>query len=183
MNLFRPALARESFDVVLCNGVLHHTSEPYEGFQGLIPLVKPGGFFVLGLYNRFGRLLTDARRAFFRVTKNRYRWVDPIHRAMGPSNLAALEDKRRAWFADQYCHPHESKHSFGEVLQWFDKNDIEFIRGVPSVTPRTESIEDACLFDPRPRGNALHHFLAQMREVVAGSREGGFFVMIGRKSR
>ena len=28
MNLFRPALRRNTFDVVVCNGVLHHTAGP-----------------------------------------------------------------------------------------------------------------------------------------------------------
>ena len=59
MNLFRPAFKPGAFDVVLCNGVLHHTSDPLGGFRGLAPLVKPGGYVVIGLYNVYGRLLTD----------------------------------------------------------------------------------------------------------------------------
>jgi carbamoyltransferase len=62
MNLFRPAVRAEQFDVVICSGVLHHTSAPYEGFSKLVPLLKPGGHFVLGLYNRYGRMFTDTRR-------------------------------------------------------------------------------------------------------------------------
>ena len=31
------------------------------------------------------------------------------------------------------------------------------------------------------RGSALDHFLVQAKEVFAGSREGGFFIAIGRK--
>ena len=38
------------FDVVLCNGVLHHTSDPYGGYRGIARLVKPGGLIVVGLY-------------------------------------------------------------------------------------------------------------------------------------
>jgi SAM-dependent methyltransferase len=70
MNLFRPAFAQESFDVVLCNGVLHHTSEPRQGFATIARLVKPGGHIVIGLYNTYGRLLLDARRWLFRLTGN-----------------------------------------------------------------------------------------------------------------
>ena len=55
MNLFRPCFKPGQFDVVLCNGVLHHTGDPRGGFEGLVPLVKPGGFIIVGLYNRFGR--------------------------------------------------------------------------------------------------------------------------------
>jgi len=80
MNLFRPCFKPAQFDVVLCNGVLHHTSDPYGGFRALVPLVRPGGHIVIGLYNRFGRAATNARRAIFRLTGNRARWLDPYLR-------------------------------------------------------------------------------------------------------
>ena len=67
MNLFRPALRSEQFDVVLCNGVLHHTSDPRGGFESISRLVRPGGYLIVGLYNRYGRLLLDARRFLFRL--------------------------------------------------------------------------------------------------------------------
>ena len=54
-----PALRPEQFDVVLCNGVLHHTSDPHGGFRSIARLVKPGGHIVIGLYNKYGRLLLD----------------------------------------------------------------------------------------------------------------------------
>ena len=45
-----------------------------------------------------------------------------------------------------------------------------------------DGLEGDSLFEPQPRGNALDHRLAQWAEIVAaGQREGGFFVMIGRR--
>ncbi len=43
MNLFRPIFRPASFDLVICNGVLHHTSDPYLGFKTIAKLVKPNG--------------------------------------------------------------------------------------------------------------------------------------------
>jgi carbamoyltransferase len=176
MNLFRSCFKPEQFDVILCNGVLHHTANPFSGFQGLLPLLKPGGYIVIGLYNRYGRLLTDIRRQAFRLSGGYAKWIDPILRR-GMRN----EAQSRAWFADQYCHPHESKHTIGEVLQWFDRTGIEFLRGVPSVIPGPTPLDGTNLFAPETRGTTLNHFLVQTREVFTGSREGGFFLMIGRK--
>ena len=176
MNLFRPCFEPESFDVVLCNGVLHHTAEPREGFERLVPLVKPGGHLVIGLYNTWGRLFTDLRRQVFRLTGGRGKWIDPILRRGGMSR-----DKRRAWFADQYRHPHESKHTFGEVLKWFDATGVRFVRGVPAMRPDDDGLAGANLFEPQPRGTALDRLVAQATEVVAGQKEGGFFLMIGKK--
>jgi SAM-dependent methyltransferase len=175
MNLFRPAVRPESFDVVVCNGVLHHTARPFEGFRRLCSLVRPGGFFVLGLYNRYGRLGTDLRRAVFRLTGGRGRWLDPYLRAE-PRGAA----RRRAWFEDQYRHPHESKHTQGEVLGWFDRCGLEFVRGVPTTTP-LEREAPGGLFEPAPRGDAADHFLSQLGQIASGNREGGFFVMIARR--
>jgi SAM-dependent methyltransferase len=176
MNLFRPCLGPERFDVVLCNGVLHHTAGPFEGFQKLVPLLRPGGHIVIGLYNRYGRVLTDLRRLVFRLTNGRGQWLDPQLRA-----IARSRQKRESWFADQYRHPHESKHTVDEVLGWFEQCGIEFVRGLPSVTLPDGSRDDGDLFAPMPPGGALEHLVTQLGQVVSGNREGGFFVLIGRK--
>jgi carbamoyltransferase len=178
MNLFRPAFRKGFFDVVLCNGVLHHTSDPVGGFRSLAPLVRPGGYIVIGLYNQFGRLMTDLRRKVFRLTGGRAHWIDPHLRR---TRVAA--DKERAWFADQYQHPHESKHTVGEVLKWFRAAELDFVRGVPSVNTEGEPIPDGGLFTREPAGGALDHFLVQAVHIITGNREGGFFVMIGQRPR
>jgi SAM-dependent methyltransferase len=176
MNLFRPAFRPESFDVVVVNGVLHHTSDPYGGFRSLLRVLKPNGVIVVGLYNRYGRFTTDARRLLFRLSGDRGKWLDPWLRRGGLGQA-----RQRAWFMDQYKHPHESKHTIGEVLGWFDRCSIEFLNAVPKCTagPGFEARES--LFTPHPRGGALDHFLVQARMLLEGGREGGFFTLIGRK--
>jgi SAM-dependent methyltransferase len=176
MNLFRPCFKPERFDVILCNGVLHHTNDPYGGFRQLVLLLKPGGHIVIGLYNRYGRLATDLRRTLLRLTGRHGDRLDPRTRS---SDLS--EDKRRAWLADQYRHPHESKHTIGEVLDWFDGCRLEFVRGVPSLTADRNGRCNGSLFEATPRGSRWDHARAQLKQVFTGSREGGFFVMIGRR--
>jgi SAM-dependent methyltransferase len=170
-------LTRVRFDVILCNGVLHHTSDPHGGLEGLVPLLRPGGYFVLGFYNRYGRLMTDLRRWVFRVTGGRGKQLDPYLRSTSMSR-----EKQRAWFADQYLHPHESKHTIGQVLKWFEECGLSTVRGIPSLTLTSRSLEESSLFDPAPRGSPLDHFLVQAKQIGAGSGEGGFFVLIGRKA-
>jgi carbamoyltransferase len=175
VNLFRPPFRKEYFDVVLCNGVLHHTSDPRGGFASLVSLLRPGGYIVIGLYNTYGRLMTDARRALFRITGGAGKWIDPYLRSTPMS-----AGKQKAWFADQYLHPHESKHTIGEVLRWFDEEGLAFVHGVPSVT-NDHDPAGTSLFAPTARGTAWQHACVQARQVVAGSREGGFFIMIARR--
>lgn len=42
------------FDYVVCSGVLHHTPDPYRGFQELVRVIKPKGKIFLSVYGRGG---------------------------------------------------------------------------------------------------------------------------------
>src|SRR4051812_11898027 len=46
--------ADASFDVVWCNGVLHHTAEPDQGLKEITRVLKPGGHMWLYLYGSGG---------------------------------------------------------------------------------------------------------------------------------
>ncbi len=176
MNLFRPPFAPESFDVVICNGVLHHTGDPHRGFETIARLVKPGGHVLVGLYNRYGRVLTHLRRLVFRATGDRIKFLDPRWR-----RTEIGIEKRRTWYLDQYRNPHESSHTYGEVLDWFSSAGFTFVSSLPRITDGPEPTEQGRLFRPRPAGKPLDRALVQGRLLLSG-REGGFFVMIGRKA-
>ena len=77
MNLFRTAFKPGSFHFVISNGVLHHTSDPKQGFLSIADLVMPGGYILIGLYHRYGRLITDFRRLLFNVSGDRFKSLDP----------------------------------------------------------------------------------------------------------
>ena len=82
---------------------------------------------------------------------------------------------------DQYNHPHESKHTIGEVLDWFNQTGIEFVNGVPKCMSGRAISADEQLFRPAARGSKLDHFIVQLLLLLTGAKEGGFFIMIGRK--
>ncbi len=176
MNLFRPALTPESFDVVLCNGVLHHTESPEQGFLSISRLVRPRGFLIVGLYNTWGRWPTDLRRKLFRLSGGRLHFLDPHLRnpAVGPR-------RKHSWLMDQYYHPHESKHSMGEVIGWFAEHGFDFVHSLPSSRPFQSFSSSESLFALRPPGTPLDRFMVQLGMLLSGGREGGLFVMIGRK--
>jgi len=175
MNLFRPALKDGFFDFVISNGVLHHTADCRGAFLRISRLAKPGGHVVVGLYNAYSRKLHYARRALFRLTGLTGRWLDPHFGRVGATG------KKEAWFQDQYCHPHETCHTLGEVLGWMDEAGLEFVNSIPKPVPGPVLTTDEQLFAPRSPGTALSRFLSQVASMGNGYREGGFFIMIGRK--
>jgi len=178
MNLFRPAFKPESFDLVYCTGVLHHTGDPFGGFQSISRLVRPNGYIVLGLYHRFGRILNDIRRWTLQIVGNRAAFIDP--RLRKTTHLG--DAQREAWFADQYKHPHESKHTISEVTSWLERSGFRFLKSVPKIRMFTRFGPDEKLFRPEPPANPIERRLVEIGMTLTASQEGGYFMVIGHKA-
>jgi SAM-dependent methyltransferase len=175
MNLFRPPFREGIFDVVISNGVLHHTADPESGFRSLVHKVKPGGHIIIGLYNCMGRLPTDWRRSAIRTFGDGMAKLDSRLRGL---NLN--ESRWQAWFRDQYKHPHESKHSYGEVIRWFDAAGVDYVSSIPRIDG-VSLTEDENLFVARSEGSAVDRGWIQLEMLLEGGIDGGLFIMIGRK--
>jgi len=175
MNLFRPALKDGFFDVVISNGVLHHTADCRAAYQRICRLAKPGGHVVVRLYNSYSRSVHYARRALYRWTGLTSRWLDPH---LGRVSAAG---KSNAWFEEQYRHPHETSHTIDEVLRWMEEAGLDFVNSIPKPTPGTALAADEKLFAPRSAGSGASRMLSQLASVGNGYHEGGFFIVIGKK--
>jgi 2-polyprenyl-3-methyl-5-hydroxy-6-metoxy-1,4-benzoquinol methylase len=166
---FRPG----AFDVVVCSGVLHHTPDPRASFARIVPLARPGGMIVLGLYNAFARIPLRMRRLIARLTG--YRWIpfDPVLR-----DRSNEPDRQLAWLRDQYQHPEEHCHTIAEVQQWFDENDVVYLSTYPSalIGDRTRDV-----FAPAADNWRFEGWLAQLGWIRSLGHEGGLFVTIGRR--
>jgi ubiquinone/menaquinone biosynthesis C-methylase UbiE len=184
-NILELSLPDESFDYVFCNGVLHHTSDPYGGFRHLVRIARPGAFLVVGLYNSYGRLMLHVRRRLVRV---RMRFDAGAKDRALKKQLVRLEndsEKRRTWWADQYEHPHESMHTVDEVLGWFARNGVSYVSSFPNAELFSSS-EVEKVFKPRRSGrfsnSSFAHVLVQLGWIVTQNAGGGYFVMVGQKS-
>jgi SAM-dependent methyltransferase len=176
MNLFRPAFREGIFDVVISNGVLHHTADPLGAFQSISRLVKPGGAIIIGLYNKIGRLSTDFKRFLFRVSADRLRFLDSHMR-----DKRYNADRKRAWFYDQYKHPHESKHTYSEVIDWFEANGFEYLFSIPKIEAGAFT-NDEQLFVKHDKGTRFSRFFTEFEMALQGGVDGALFIMIGRKT-
>ena len=65
------------------------------------------------------------------------------------------QDRKRAWFYDQYKHPHESKHTYSELLNWFESNGFEYLSSIPKIDPGPFTDEEK-LFVPHDKGTRIH---------------------------
>jgi SAM-dependent methyltransferase len=170
-------IRKESVDVLICSGVLHHTPDPQGGYEELLKLVKPGGKIIIGLYNTYARIPLGIRKVIFSTTGKTFRWMDAHMRRKDVD-----KHKKEIWFADQYRNPHESWHSVDEVLKWFEKTNVEFLCGVPDIAGKLENeMSDMRLFERHPLGSTAQHIFKQLTWMYRIGGEGGLFVMVGEK--
>jgi hypothetical protein len=95
---------------------------------------------------------------------------------------AADPERREAWLRDQYRHPEEHRHTLSEVQRWLEEGDVEFVRSYPS-TVVSESLEERDLFGPAEDNWGFENVLQQLGWSFTLSREGGLFVVVGRRRR
>jgi hypothetical protein len=114
------------------------------------------------------------RRGVAKLT--RYRWIpfDPVLR-----DRANEPERREAWLRDQYRHPEEHRHSVAEVRRWFSESGIAYVRTYPSTLIGDEPDD---LFAQAEDEWPFETWLAQIGWARTLGREGGLFVVIGRRN-
>ena len=175
-DIFDDVLVENFFDFIWCNGVLHHTENPREGFRIITKSLKKNGYILVGLYNRYGRIRTIVRKYFFKIFGKKFLKIfDPTLK-----NLKLSPAEQEAWLRDQYKHPQESLHTIDEVNKWFKDNNIDFISSIPSCDFESEYDN---IFKRKSYGNFFTRIWSQFLMLFGklGS-DGGLFVVIGKKN-
>ena len=172
-DIFDKVFKTEVFDVIISNGVLHHTKNPYLGFLNILDTLKKDGYVVIGLYNFYGRIKNYIYKIIYRIFGYKIvKFFDPI--------LKKKEDDQIiAWLEDQFNHPIETTHTFDEVLKWFKTNNIEFISSIPNL-----SLFDKSKFEIKKKGNSVYimRFMSQIKNIFNSfGSDGGLFIMVGKK--
>ena len=178
-DIFDDVLVDDYFDFIWCNGVLHHTKDPYKAFQIVAKSLKKEGYILVGLYNRIGRLRTILRKYISKLFGIKFLEIfDPTLK-----NLKISDEERKSWIQDQYFHPIESLHTLDEVLEWFKNNNIEYINSIPSCDFEFSQNYDE-LFKKNSIGTFYSRIINQIFMIFnkLGS-DGGLFIVIGKKNK
>lgn len=174
MNLFKPCFREKSFDVIISNGCLHHTHNTKDAYKSIVKLLKKDGLIVIGLYHKYGRVFTNLRQNIIKLFGDSFKFLDVRN-----IDNSISKAKRYAWFNDQYKNPKEHSHTFFEVLKWFEETNIEFLSSIPFSNFKN-SID---LFKKTPIDSKFEITIKEffMQFSPSQIKEGGFFIMIGKK--
>lgn len=116
------------FDYIFCLGVLHHNTNPFKLYSKLLESLKPNGYIILGLYNKYHYMIPYLKRLLIRLK------VFGKHSFDRKVTLAKKLFERQKEYtpekvisiADTYAHPSVSTHTIGEILQWFKKTNVKY---------------------------------------------------------
>ena len=104
-DLYHMPFQKESFDRVICIGVLQHTPDPRESLFALSAMLRPGGYLATDIY---------LRHRWYRQIFNTRFWVRPITKRLSPKLLYKVCERyiNLIWPLAQYVH----KLPFGQSI-------------------------------------------------------------------
>jgi SAM-dependent methyltransferase len=140
------------YDIVISDGVLHHSYDTFAALGAILPHLRQGGILVFSVVNvwgtfwwfRYARWLTSVlgggdylRRAQW--GKRLFRWIR--RRQEGTSEDSSYFRSEDSWAYDWFANPRWNLHSPEELLQWLGQLGLEHLGSTPSITskekPRT----------------------------------------------
>jgi hypothetical protein len=69
-----------------------------------------------------------------------------------------------------------------ELLEWFNAEGFDFTASIPTIGD-TEFSDRMALFEVRPAGSRLDRLSSEIELLLTGGKDGGLYIMIGRKRR
>ncbi len=139
----------ESFDYVICTGVIHHNAEPDVTLGRIAKALKPTGVLELMVYNRYHRILTSAFQKAVRLLANDssisfQKEFSITHRLMNdfPGDglmrqfAAGFKNAPEAVIADSLMQPVENSYTVEVLEQMAGRCGLEFIAATPSAWDR-----------------------------------------------
>jgi 2-polyprenyl-3-methyl-5-hydroxy-6-metoxy-1,4-benzoquinol methylase len=141
MSVLDLQFPNDSFDLSYSMGVLHHTPDPLKGFSEMVRVTRPGGIIIVSVYNKFGRLRHNLKQKWINILAG-----DDLNRRVSyakqwfPRTCEKLKRRMRSdsdtILYDAFGIPHESQHTIGEVLGWFDRAGLSYMGAFGPVTVR-----------------------------------------------
>lgn len=115
----------ETKDIVISNGVLHHTTNTGGGIKKCIELTRKNGKVFIGFYHRYGR---KPFLDYFKVLREQNDDKDfLLSKYMELDTRHTDKIQAKSWFMDQVFHPYETQHTLKEVVDIFESENVKLL--------------------------------------------------------
>lgn len=139
LSLLDVASLGQTFDQIICTGVLHHLADPEQGLRSLREVLNPDGAMQIMVYAKYGRsgiymIQEYCRRLGVQPTKEE---LDSLGVTLShlPDDhpLAPLLRRAKDFFhadalADALLHPQDLAYTVPELYEWLDRCRMTFGR-------------------------------------------------------
>ena len=156
----------DRFDIVIADGVLHHTADTYASLARCASFVRDGGLLVFGLVNVWGTFWWfKPARAITRLLggsdfHRRARWGQAL---FGRTRATQENEDGRggffrspdSWAYDWFGNPRWNAHGPAEVRGWLDRLGFSHVASVPSLVTKPRGGLSALLAAVAGEGPAL----------------------------
>lgn len=121
-DVLRNSLKKNKFDVVYCNGVLHHTENILLGLQNIYRILKPGGFCMIFLVSTGG-----VKWAFIEAFREIFKNFDKVY-AQNFLESSGLNKNKVFYLMDHVFVKHNKLTSIKEVEHLFMKSKLKIVK-------------------------------------------------------
>jgi SAM-dependent methyltransferase len=137
-SLFGLSLS-DTYDLVVCDGVLHHTADKERGFSHLAQYVGADGYFILGIGNRAGYFRANLQRLVLFHYGRTPEAIEALAPRFFPERLERAVRfggrTRRAIIYDSYVNPKIDTPLVSDVLRWFHEAGLTLYSTWPALLP------------------------------------------------
>ena len=146
MDILEVKLLKESFDIILCSGVLHHMSEPQKGLKCLLEVLKENGYMKLGLYSELARKDIVKAREYIKRKKIESTEENIINFREEIINDRILELQQFKSFSDFYSlselrdlcfHTQEHRFTINQLQETLSSNKLKFLGFISKQTVKS----------------------------------------------
>ena len=159
----------QKYDVVVSLGVLHHTNNCSEAIKHISKFGKPNSYIFLGLYHKYGRkpFLDHFEKIKDENEKFKFNEYKKFHN---------IDDEKKlySWFRDQVLHPHETQHTFEELINIFQIIKYEILSTSINKFQDIKSFEEIISNEKK-----LIYYAED--KIKNNEYYPGFFITIGKK--
>lgn len=137
-SLFEFNEKEKEFDIVISDGVLHHTEDAELGFKKLVANLASKGYVIISIGNSAGGFQRNLQRAIlYKLSNNNKEEIVRLAKILFNEHLErSVKFGRRtvdAVIFDTYINPKTDNVPVSEVLRWFSENGINFYSSWPPL--------------------------------------------------